>query len=81
MTKEEILEAAIQKYDCVIKVDDGFSIIDMKREAVIEAMDEYANTTSKNFYIWAVTRAFNLTGKETLSVDELFDLYIQSLTP
>ena len=41
------------------------------QKAAYDAMDEYA----KEFYMWAVKRAFNLTEKETLTVNQLIELF------
>jgi len=39
-------------------------------------LDEWARIRSIEFYMYAVTRAFNLNEKETLSPDEIYNLFI-----
>lgn len=56
--------------------DEAFKAIDeqkINRNHQHPEMDKYAI----DFYTWAVTRAFNLQEKETLSVDELITLFNQ----
>jgi hypothetical protein len=71
MTKEEILNYNLD-------VDGVWWRDERTSSQVFCAMDEYAKQEAIGFYMFGVTWAFKLEGKETFTPDEIYGIYLKS---